>query len=472
MVYIQKGIICILTNQRFRQCPVNKFRGTVPLVLILNKKDEKTKMATPPYRTEDEKKELASLDTSGGFLQEPMLQFPEGARIKQNIGNALTTTYPLGNYSGIFDGIDEKTVENNIPLAESVIEKNTQSGSYKLALPEKLPYLHDGMALFYAAAEQGNTKAADAARKIAYTPHSKTPKNTSRIRYAGEDKVRFYTDASIKSDNVDLLSLGDEMLYLGEKKKSDGVEWAKVKYGGKTGWVNSEYLKTSKSAVKGDTFSYLTNELTNTDINAGLKVVEKNNEFYYDYTDVVMNRLNTVLPEFDNQRVISYEDYVEEFTPKLFGKFYFGQPTMEEYYAAVMNKLYFFYNQVNHGEPWDIKRDPSWKMQFGDIRMPYYDGTESKNEKFLFRGELVTREDLGNITYGYLGSAMGLGEKTLYWGAGVANDWKKGIFEGKAYDEENFYGDEKEDFKSVTKGIKLYYEDYPEAKPGINRTFP
>lgn len=50
------------------------------------------------------------MGTSGGFLQEPMLQFPEGARIKQNIGNALTTTYPRGNYSGIFDGIDEKTV--------------------------------------------------------------------------------------------------------------------------------------------------------------------------------------------------------------------------------------------------------------------------------------------------------------------------------------------------------------------------
>ena len=117
--------------------PGKQIQGYRPLSSYLNKKDEKTKTATPPYRTEDEKKELDSLGTSGGFLQEPMLQFPEGARIKQNIGNALTTTYPLGNYSGIFDGIDEKTVENNIPLAESVIEKNKHKAIDKRKEREK-----------------------------------------------------------------------------------------------------------------------------------------------------------------------------------------------------------------------------------------------------------------------------------------------------------------------------------------------
>ena len=43
---------------------------------------------------------------------------------------------------------------------------------------------------------------------------------------------------------------------------------------------------------------------------------------------------------------------------------------------------------------------------------------------------------------------------------------------GKAYDPEEFYGDNKEDHKFVKKGIQMYYEDYPDAKPGINRTFP
>ena len=43
---------------------------------------------------------------------------------------------------------------------------------------------------------------------------------------------------------------------------------------------------------------------------------------------------------------------------------------------------------------------------------------------------------------------------------------------GKAYDPEEFYGDSKEDHKFVKKGIQMYYEDHPDAKPGINRTFP
>ena len=444
-----------------------------------------------------------------------------GARIKADLNLAASKTFGESKGESLFDGIDEKSIELNLSLADSVISSNRRRGAYSAADLDNLPNLRGGLAAFYAAAESGDSKAANAAWKIAYTPAKQTEempvasrmsfsenagtsnvnfqdnnltknqrelitskektktvkseKNISGVRYAGEDKIRFYTDATHKSANVDLISLGDELVFLGEKKKTDDIVWAKVKYNGKTGWVNSEYLKTQKSAVKGDTFSYLTNELTDTDINAGLKVAEKDNEFYYDYTDVVMNQINTVLPEFDNQRVISYEDYVEKFTPKLFGKYYFGQPpAIDEYYASITNNLLFFYNQVNHGAPWDIKRDPSWKMQFGDIRMPYYDGTESNDERFLFRGELVTREDLGNITYGYLGSAMGLGEKTLYWGAGVANDWYEAIIEGKAYvyDKEKPYGDAPKDHDFVKKGIELYYEDYPEAKPGINRTIP
>ena len=186
-----------------------------------------------------------------------------------------------------------------------------------------------------------------------------------------------------------------------------------------------------------------------------------------------MNRMNEVMPDFYSQKVLSYEDYVDKFTLKLNGKYPVGsEPTVIDYYENVLGKLSFFFFQVNHGAPWDIKRDDPWKMQFGDIKMPYYDGTDDKNEKFLFRGELITREDLGNITYGYLGSAMGLGELTLFWGAGVANNWYEAIIEGKAYDPDNYYGDSEEDHDFVKKGIQMYYEDNPNAKPGINRTFP
>ena len=128
-----------------------------------------------------------------------------------------------------------------------------------------------------------------------------------------------------------------------------------------------------------------------------------------------------------------------------------------------MNDYIYFYNQVNHGAPWDIKRDDPWKQQFGDIKMPYYDSNPDKDETFLFKNELVTREDLGNILYGYLGSAMGIDDKTLFWGAGVAAN-KANIFNGKAYNPDEYYGDDPHDHEYVKKGIKMFYEDYPKEK--------
>ncbi len=149
----------------------------------------------------------------------------------------------------------------------------------------------------------------------------------------------------------------------------------------------------------------------------------------------------------------------------------FFSPDPQQYNAQVLGSLLFFFNQVNHGAPWDIKRDEPWKQQFGDIKMPYYDSNPEKDETFLFRGEKVTGEDLDNILYGYLGSAMGIGNKTLYWGAGVAAN-KDNIFNGKAYNSDEYYGDNREDHEFVKKGIEMFYEDYPDAKAGINRTFP
>ena len=319
-------------------------------------------------------------------------------------------------------------------------------------------------------ADNSKVEEASKSEKFDTQKPSNASKNGKGVRYSGEEGVRFYTDATIKSENVDIIHLGEKVIYLGEKKKTDGTEWAKVSYNGNIGWVKAEYLKTDKNAAKGNASEYLTNELTETDKKAGLKVVEKDGQFYYDYTDVVMNRMKEVLPDFYARKVLSYEDYVDKFTLKVNDKYPIGsEPTVTDYYENVLGKLAFFFFQVTHGAPWDIKRDDPWRMQFGDIKMPYYG---VKKEEFLFQGELITREDLGNITYGYLGSAMGLGEITLFWGAGVANNWVNAIFYGKAYDPEENYGDDPEDLDFVKKGIQMYYEDYPNAKPGINRTFP
>ena len=222
------------------------------------------------------------------------------------------------------------------------------------------------------------------------------------------------------------------------------------------------------SAERGAMMSKLSKE----DIAAGITVTKIGGKYYYDYTKVVMDRLNEVLPDFYNHDILTYEEYIDKYSLKLFGKWIISVPGYDEYSAAVLGSLWFFYDEVTHGAPWDIKRDDPWKQQFGDIKMPYYDGDSPKNEWFVFRGEIVTREDLGNMTYGYLGSAMGIGDVTLYWGGGVASQGLKNIFSEEVRDASKYYGDTKEDHNAIKKGINFYYDDYPNAKPGINRTFP
>ena len=217
-------------------------------------------------------------------------------------------------------------------------------------------------------------------------------------------------------------------------------------------------------------YEFMLGQLSEKDKAAGIKVVWADGAYRYDYTELVMNRLNEVLPEFKEYLILNYTEYVEQYSLKLFGKITISIPTYDEYIGFVMSSLWYFYNQVTHGAPWDIKRDGSWKEQFGDVRMPIYNS--DKQEKFLFRGELVTREDLGNITYGYLGSAMGIGDITLYWGGGIAAQGFSKIFSETVRDSDQWYGDTEEDHQAIQKGIDFYYEDYPNATPGINRTFP
>ena len=60
-------------------------------------------------------------------------------------------------------------------------------------------------------------------------------------------------------------------------------------------------------------------------------------------------------------------------------------------------EYYWFYSQMNHNAPWDIKNKESWQLQFSDIPFP-------DKEKFIFREREITSEDLGNICYGYFGT--------------------------------------------------------------------
>ena len=286
-------------------------------------------------------------------------------------------------------------------------------------------------------------------------------------RYVQSDVLNMRSAPGTNSKIIDRLINGTEVNYTGNKTEEiDGHLWAEITYDGKTGWVAADHLMIEKpdtvpfdsGYAKNYSYDAMEEALTKTDLDAGIKISESSNsEYYYDYTDVIMNRVNEALLDFLNHKIMSYPEYYKKISNWLYS------PTLQEYYAFYLKDYVYFYNQVKPEAPWDVKIDDSWKQQFGDIRMPYYFGDSDIDEKFLFRGEEVSREDLGNILYGYLGSAMGIGDTTLYQGAGVAASWTN-IFDGDLYDASAYYGDNPHDHEYVKKGIEMFYEDYPEAK--------
>ncbi|MCI9449404.1 MAG: hypothetical protein HFE30_04035 [Clostridiales bacterium] len=218
-------------------------------------------------------------------------------------------------------------------------------------------------------------------------------------------------------------------------------------------------------------------QISPSDFKAGIRPGLYEGKWYLDYTDVIMNRINEVLPNFESHRIQPYEDYIENSSVVLWGWLNLYTPGFDDYFAHIMGNLWFFYDEVKTGGPWDVKLDDPWRQQFGtEITMPYYyPGHDDLNEAFLFRGELVYRDNLGNITYGYLGSAMGIGDTTLRWGGGVATYLQKGkiweIINGEIQKADN-YGDNPGDSEDVMKGVKLFFADYPDAKIGFNGMLP
>ena len=77
---------------------------------------------------------------------------------------------------------------------------------------------------------------------------------------------------------------------------------------------------------------------------------------------------------------------------------------------AQYNVLDWFYRQVNHDAPWDIKREDRWIETIGD-------NFPGVGNEVIFRGIVNTPEQLGNLTYGYIGAALGLPLEILLAGS-------------------------------------------------------
>ena len=140
-----------------------------------------------------------------------------------------------------------------------MIAKNS-ANPYNKALFPKLPNLRGGLATYYAAAEAGKYKAADMARKLAYTEATEQPlpdvaktakTQTSNKRYVKADLgLNLRSEPGTSKQVIGKLSKGTEVEFTGNKTgKIGNHEWAEIKYGDKTGWVAAEYLNTEMPYV-------------------------------------------------------------------------------------------------------------------------------------------------------------------------------------------------------------------------------
>lgn len=193
--------------------------------------------------------------------------------------------------------------------------------------------------------------------------------------------------------------------------------------------------------------------LTDDDRAGGLSVVKIDGEYYIDYTPVINTRLHEVEQDFRSHSLYD--------------------PCVINDKKVLLSNIMWFISQVNEYCPWDIKREKSWLRQFGNVRLP-----SSMEDTIAYNGQVVTLENLGNFTYGYLGRAMGWSAEILYLGGGVVNQlglaynstealvkgegdisvclnsWYNAITPFIYFD--GSYGDGENDYIFIKQGVELY----------------
>ena len=111
---------------------------------------------------------------------------------------------------------------------------------------------------------------------------------------------------------------------------------------------------------------------------------------------------------------------------------------------ALAQKYVDFKDMVNHKARWDIKRKEPWEETIG-TEYPGYD------VEVIYRDLIVTPENLGNITYGYLGAANGIPLNILYFGSYYAAGMPIG---GAKFENELL------DQTYIAYGYDAYFRDY------------
>ena len=190
--------------------------------------------------------------------------------------------------------------------------------------------------------------------------------------------------------------------------------------------------------------------------NAGIRTGVFDGKTYLDYTIPLNNLLKSAKQRSEGHRCLSWSQYCNwaATTEPI------HEPKTEEHAGMQIGSFLWFFKQVNHNAEWDIKREARWKEALPDI--PYL-GLSNKNDnergRFLFRGEVRTAEDMGNILYGYAGRAMGFSDVTLYWGGGVAA--LGSLTDPRLTDPNENYGDSDNDHNMIKFGYDLFNSEFP-----------
>ena len=101
---------------------------------------------------------------------------------------------------------------------------------------------------------------------------------------------------------------------------------------------------------------------------------------------------------------------------------------------------YAFYKLVEPNGPWDLKVAECWEKTIG-AKYPGFD------VKVYFDGWLMTPEELGNFTYGYIGGAFGIPYLIL-----IGASW---VVAGFPTSGDDLAGEYK-DWKHISIGYKAY----------------
>ena len=166
---------------------------------------------------------------------------------------------------------------------------------------------------------------------------------------------------------------------------------------------------------------------------AGIEVVEKDGLYYMDYTEPLLRMMEKNIGEAAQVRKSNGDPGLLNFVETI----------------SITEDLAWFYFMVKPGATWDIKIKKNWNGQFPKQE----EGVKFFHQSypFVFLGNVVTAEDVGNILFGATGAAMGFGQELLKWAGATPNivDDVTNLFR-------SYFGDNDRDLEKIEYGIRFY----------------